>query len=80
MINLNTISLESIDDKIRMNENDGIDIYKLRSEIRKELKDFQWIALRAQVQCQSYTEQLEHIENRIKELETTGEKKWLLTV
>lgn len=69
MIALNKLNPEDIDEKIRLNEKDGIDIYHLREMIHEELKDFQWVALRAQVQCQCYVEQLTHIDKRIAELE-----------
>jgi len=69
MIALNKLIPEDIDEKIRLNEKDGIGIYQLREMIREELKDFQWVALRAQVQCQCYVEQLAHIDKRITELE-----------
>lgn len=61
---------DDIDDKIRLNKQDGVDIYKLRDLIKEEYKDFKWTAIRAEVQCQCYVEQLEHIEKRIKELES----------
>jgi len=67
MITLNKLNPEDIDEKIRLNEQNGVDIYKLQSAIKEELKDFRWVALRAMVQCQLYEEQLEHIEKRIKE-------------
>lgn len=62
---LNKLSIEDIDEKIRLNKEQGVDLIKLRDLIKEELKDFQWIALRAQIQCQLYTEQLEHMNNRI---------------
>ena len=64
---LNKLNPEDIDEKIRLNKEQGIDILKLEEMIKEELKDFQWVALRAQIQCQLYTEQLEHIEKRIME-------------
>ena len=64
---LNKLNPEDIDEKIRLNEQNGVDIYKLQAAIKEELKDFRWVALRAMIQCQSYEEQLEHIEKRIKE-------------
>lgn len=69
MIVLAPLNTDDIDEKIRLNEDTGVDIYKLRDSIKQELKDFKWQEIRAKVQCQSYTEQLEHIENRIKKME-----------
>lgn len=66
---LNTLRVEDIDEKIRLNENAGIDIYALREDIKKQLNDFTWVSLRAQVQCQSYREQLDHINKRISDIE-----------
>lgn len=67
MITLNKLSPEDIDEKIRLNEDNGVDIFKLKEAIKEEMKDFKWVAIRAMVQCQLYEEQLEHIEKRIKE-------------
>lgn len=78
MIFLNTIRTEDIDEKIRINEKLGMSIHALQDHIKKELNDFQWTVIRAQVQCQCYVEQLEHIGNRIKEFEATGAKNWEL--
>jgi hypothetical protein len=72
MLALAKLAPEDIDEKIRLNANDGVDIFKLRDLIKEELKEFRWIAIRANVQCQSYEEQLEHIDNRIKEMEVTN--------
>ena len=69
MIALNKLNPDDIDEKIRLNEQSGVDIYKLRDVIKEEYKDFKWMSIRAEVQCQSYLEQLEHIEKRIKEME-----------
>lgn len=69
MIALAKLSPEDIDEKIRLNEQDGVDIYKLRDLITEELKDFTWVGIRANVQCQLYKEQLEHINKRIKQRE-----------
>lgn len=66
---LNKLRAEDIDDKISKNERDGITIYQLRDLIREEKLDFVWTVIRAQIQIQSYTEQLEHIERKIKERE-----------
>lgn len=68
---------EDINEKIVLNEKSGIDIYALRASIKDELKDFQWAEIRAMVQCQSFVEQLEHIENMIKQFEQTGVKEWV---
>ena len=76
---LNKLKPEDIDEKIRLNEQDGIDIFKLRDNIKEELKDFQWYALRSQIQCQCYTEQLEHIEKRIAEMKNESVTKILET-
>lgn len=69
---LNKLSPDAIDEKIRLNEQDGVDIFKLRDLIKEEYKDFKWTAIRAEVQCQFYLEQLEHIEKRISELVKQG--------
>lgn len=69
MIVLNKLSPEDIDTKIKLNEDNGVDIYKLKELIKEEMKDFKWVALRANVQIQFYEEQLEHIDKRIKEKE-----------
>lgn len=68
MIALAKLNPEDIDEKIRLNLEAGVDIFKLRDLIKEELKDFRWVAIRASVQCQAYEEQLEHIEKRIKEI------------
>lgn len=68
MITLNTLKPEDIDEKIRLNEADGIDIFKLREMIYKELCDFRWVKIRAAVQCQCYEEQLAHIDRKISEV------------
>ena len=67
MITLNKLSTEDIDQKIRLNQEAGIDIFQLRDLIKEEYKDFIWMKIRADIQCQFYLEQLEHIEKRIKE-------------
>lgn len=69
MIVLNKLNPQDIDEKIRKNAEDGVDIYALREHITEELKDFRWMAIRANVQCQCYEEQLDHINKKIKELE-----------
>lgn len=71
-LSLNKLRPEDIDEKIRLNQRDGIDIYRLRDLINDELKDFIWTRIRAEVQCQFFVEQLEHIDKRIKELEVTN--------
>lgn len=68
MIALAKLNPEDIDEKIRLNLEAGVDIFKLRDLIKEELKDFRWVGIRAAVQCQAYEEQLEHIEKRIKEI------------
>lgn len=70
---LNKLAPEDIDEKIRLNEQAGKDIYKLRESIKEELKDFVWVAIRAQVQSQFYREQLEHIDMRIEEIKKAKE-------
>lgn len=67
MITLNKLNPEDIDEKIRLNEENGIDIYKLKELIKEEMKDFKWVALRANIQVQFYEEQIEHINKVIKE-------------
>jgi hypothetical protein len=67
MVTLNKLSASDIDEKIRLNEENGVDIFKLKELIKEEMKDFRWVELRARIQCQYYEEQLEHIEKRIKE-------------
>jgi hypothetical protein len=68
MITLNTLRAEDIDEKIKINEGKGVDIFALRETIYKELCDFRWIEIRAKVQCQSYDEQLAHIDKKIAQL------------
>lgn len=77
---LNKLAPEAIDEKIALNEKAGVDIYKLRELIKEEHKDFIWTKIRAEVQCQFYVEQLDHIEKQIKVFEDTGVKLWLSTV
>lgn len=67
MMTLNTLNPEDINEKIRLNANDGIDIHKLREMIYRELCDFRWVEIRAKVQCQCYEEQLAHIDKKIEE-------------
>ena len=69
---LNTLNPEDIDEKIYLNKEAGINIEQLQALIKKELKDFQWMQIRAQVQCQLYVEQLEHIARRIEQLKSLG--------
>lgn len=69
MLTLAKLSPEDIDEKIRLNEQDGIDIYKLKELIKEELTCARWIIIRNTVQCQCYEEQLDHIEKVIKERE-----------
>lgn len=69
MLALAKLSPEDIDEKIRLNEQDGIDIYKLRDLIIEEEKEFAWVEIRAKVQRQSYKEQLEHINKCIQQRE-----------
>ncbi len=66
---LNKLRLEDIEEKIRLNEQTGIDIYNLRELLRDELKEWQWVAIRSNVQSQFLSEQLEHIEKVIKQRE-----------
>jgi hypothetical protein len=65
---LNKLVSEDIDEKIYLNHNAGIDIWKLEEMIKEELKDCIWAKIRAEVQAQFYTEQLEHIAKRIKQI------------
>jgi hypothetical protein len=67
---LDKLNPEDIQQKIDFNNRDGIDIYKLRDLITEEYKDFKWMAIRAEVQCQFYVEQLAYIEKKIKEMES----------
>lgn len=69
---LNELQTEDIDEKIRLNEAQGIDIVELRGLIAKELKAVEWIKIRAIVSSQFYKEQLEHIDYRISQLEKQG--------
>lgn len=69
---LNKLVPEDIDEKIRLNNEAGMNIFTLRDSIKEELKDFRWMEIRAKVQCQSYEEQLEHIEKRIQEMSVTN--------
>ena len=68
-LSLSKLNPLDIDEKIRLNENAGVSIEMLYESIKDELKDFQWIKIRAEVQIQCYTEQLEYIEKRLKEVE-----------
>lgn len=68
---LNKLRPEDIDEKIMLNEKAGVSIQELRRLINEEMKDFIWTRIRAEVQCQFYAEQLEHIDRRIKEKEKT---------
>lgn len=66
MIVLNKLTPEDIDEKIRLNLNDpnlpGRTLESFREEIYQEYLDFKWMAIRADVQCQCYAEQLAHID------------------
>lgn len=64
---LNKLLKEDIDEKIRLNQEAGVDIFKLRELILDERKDFIWMRIRAEVQIQFYDEQLERINQRIAE-------------
>lgn len=66
---LNKLVPEDMDEKIRLNEQAGIDIYKLYEMIQEERLDFIWMKIRAEVQIQFYDEQLVHIKKRIQEKE-----------
>jgi hypothetical protein len=79
MLTLNTLNPEDIDQKIKLNEQDGVDIYQLRELIYKELCDFRWTEIRAKVQCQCYEEQLVHIDKRIAEAKAKAVEKCLTT-
>lgn len=68
MIALAKLNPDDIDEKIRLNLEAGVDIFKLRDLIKEELKEVEWVVIRNIVQSQSYKEQLEHIEKRIKEM------------
>ena len=68
-LTLNTLRLEDIEQKVRLNEQSGVDIYMLRREIEKEMNDWRWQIIRATVQCQCYEEQIRHIDRMIKERE-----------
>lgn len=59
---------DDIDEKIYLNQKQGIDIVKLREMIKEEMTDFIWTKIRCEVQIQFYVEQLEHMEKRIKQL------------
>lgn len=76
MVVLDKLAPQDIDEKIRLNEDIGYDIFKLLISLKEELKDFRWAAIRAQVQCQCLTEQISHLEKRIKEYQETGLKNW----
>lgn len=66
---LNKLREEDIDEKIRLNEESGIDIYKLKELLKQEQLDFIWTKIRCEVQCQFLTEQIAYIEKRIKAIE-----------
>ena len=67
---LNKLVGEDIDEKIFINQKQGVDILTLEKLIKEEMKDFIWTKIRCEVQIQFYTEQLEHIARRIKEIKT----------
>lgn len=75
-LTLAPLKKEDIEEKVRLNEDAKVDIYALREGIKAELKEFQWMQIRASVQCQSYQEQLEHIDFLIKTYEETGQQLW----
>ena len=65
MINLSKLSPEDIEEKIRLNEESGMDIRQLKQMIEEEMKDFQWVKIRCEVQIQLYTEQLDYINRKL---------------
>jgi TolA-binding protein len=75
MTALNKLLPEDIDEKIRLNEQAGVNIYRLRDGIIEEMKDFEWTIIRSTVQCQSYKEQLAHINKRIADMEEVEKSK-----
>lgn len=65
---LNKLVGEDIDEKIYLNQKQGIDPVRLQAMIKEELEDFIWTKIRCEVQIQFYVEQLEHLEKRIKQI------------
>jgi hypothetical protein len=66
---------EDIEEKIRLNEEAGINVYALRKLINEELKSFQWSIIRQTIQVQCYNEQLEYIDKKILFMEQEIDRK-----
>ena len=62
MLVLNKLNPEDIDEKIRINHKDGIDIYALYLSIKEEYKDCKWVELRSKVQCQLLNDEILQLE------------------
>lgn len=61
---LNKLNPEDIDEKIRLNHKDGVDIWLLYQSLKEELKDCKWVELRARVQCQLLLDEIAEIEGQ----------------
>lgn len=58
---LNKLNPEDIDEKIRINHKDGIDIYALYLSLKDEYTDCKWNELRSKVQCQILLDEIDEI-------------------
>ena len=62
---LNKLNPEDIDEKIRINHKDGVDIYALHLSLIEEQKDCRWVELRAKVYCQTLLDEVDDLEKKI---------------
>ena len=62
MPSLNKLNPEDIDEKIRINHKDGVDIWALYQALKEEYKDCKWVELRSKVQCQILADEILELE------------------
>lgn len=64
-LTLSKLHDDDIEEKIRLNQEVGINLVALRDSIIEELKDFEWMRIRAEVQIQNYKEQIAYMNKKI---------------
>lgn len=73
-LTLSPLHHDDIEEKILLNEKAGVPLRQLRDEIIKELLEFQWMKIRAEVQIQNYQEQLAYMNKKLADLDATVAK------
>lgn len=64
---LDPLKPEDIDEKIKANADVGIDLAELSRRLKAELKQRKWEHIKNQINIQSLSEQIEHIDAKLAE-------------